>query len=120
VAVICAYGKAPIPLLSDTTYQCDMLIDTSYSSGGATTALMGQTLPPGGSKYRSPDGLVDASTCVLPDQTWFIKYNGHQFLPSFELRQWIIHSKSYPTIRSNPQFPQYLRLIDDNKTEPLA
>ena len=119
VAVICAYGKAPIPLLESTDYQCDMLIDTVYASGGATAAPLGETLPPGNSRYRSPDGILDAATCALPDQTWFIKYNGHQYAPSWDLRQWIIHSKSCPSVTSNPQYPQYLRLVKDDKTEPL-
>jgi len=122
VAVIASYGKAPIPLLDNSYYQGDLIIDTSNESGGATTAPIGQVLPPSDSPYRSPDGIIDAATCNLPDQTWFIKYNGHDFLPSEELRQWLIHydvGLGYPGIGTNPLFPQYLRLTEDGKAAPL-
>jgi len=125
VAVIAAYGKAPIPLLDNSYYQGDLIIDTANESGGATTAPMGETLDPQGRdpRYLSPDGIIDASTCNLPDQTWFIKYNGHDFLPSEALRMWIIHYDTgeggYPSIWENENFPQYLRLTTEGGTEPL-
>ena len=123
VAVFASYGKAPIPITQNTAYQCDFLADTTYESGGATVAPMGQTLPsvdstPGKSKYRSPDGIIDAATCILPDQTWFIKYNDHFTLP-YALQQWIIRSKTQPSITANPDFPQYLRIFSDGTTAPL-
>jgi len=119
VAVIAAYGPAPLPLTADATYLSDSLIDTARMSGGATTAPIGQTLPPSGSKYRSPDGMIDAITCALPDQTWFIKYNAHDSHPSQALRQWIIHSQGIPTVFDNPDFPQYLKRTPDGGTAPL-
>ena len=118
VAVFASYGKAPIPITQNTAYQCDFLADTTYESGGATVAPMGQTLPAGNAKYRSPDGIIDAATCILPDQTWFIKYNDHFTLP-YDLQQWIIRGKTQPSIASNPEFPQYLRIFSDGTTAPL-
>jgi len=109
VAVIAGYGKHPLPVTRDASYQCDSLIDTAYASGGATAAPLGQTLPPtSAAKYRSPDGILDASTCILPDQTWLIKGCGHEMGPSRELRQWIIHSETDISVTANPAFPQYL------------
>ena len=119
VAVIAAYGPAPLPVTKDVSYLSDSLIDTATMSGGATTAPIGKTLPPSGSKYRSPDGMIDAITCALPDQTWFIKYNGHDSHPSQALRQWIIHSQGVPTVFDNPEFPQYLKRTPDGGTAPL-
>jgi len=108
VAVIGGYGFSPTPVTKNATYQCDSLIDTSYATGGATSAPIGETLPPSNSKYRSPDGIFDASTCLLPDQTWFVKNVEHSAGPSRALRQWIIHSKKQPTVWDNPEWPQYL------------
>ena len=119
VAVIASYGNAPIPVTADSTYHSDRLIDSALEAGGATIAPYGQTLPPGSSKYRSPDGVIDAATCAMPDQTWFVKYNWHNPDCLEELRQWIIHSKSYPSIHSNPDFPQYLRRAEDGRAIPL-
>ena len=114
-AIVTAYGKAPIPLLGTTDSQCDYLADLELASCGATVAPIGQTLPPGESKYRSPDGIIDASTCLLPDNTWFVKYNSHFDCPR-DLQQWIIHSKKQPTIYDNAKFPQYLAVTDEEDT----
>jgi len=118
VAVIAGYGMKPIPVTRDVSFQCDSMIDTAYASGGATAAPIGETLPLGESKYRSPDGILDAATCILPDQTWFIKNCSHEMGPSRDLRQWIIHSKETPTIASNPDFPQYLIKDSDGRAVP--
>ena len=120
VAIIAAYGKAPIPLTGNATYQTDMIIDTANMSGGATCAPVGQILPPSTSLYRSPDGIIDAATCIQPNRTWFIKYNGHDFLPSEALRQEIIYHNGDFTINTMPEtYPQFLRLTDEGGTVPL-
>lgn len=72
VAVIANYGTPAIPLTSSSTNQTDVLIDTKYASLGATTAAFGKTLGYTG-KYVSADGEIDASSCMLPDNTWFFK-----------------------------------------------
>ena len=118
VAVIAGYGMKPIPVTRDVSFQCDSMIDTAYASGGATAAPIGETLPPSESKHCSPDGILDAATCILPDQTWFIKDCGHEMGPSRELRQWIIHSKEMPTIWANPDFPQYLVKDSEGRAVP--
>ena len=124
VAIIAHYGKAAIPLLTTYDKQTDILIDTEYGSCGATVARIGKILTPEQIKnpaYLSCDGIIDSSTCVLPDQTWFIKYIGHDFMPSEALRMKIIHEKEfYPSIKSYADFPQYLRLTADKlHTIPL-
>ena len=120
VAVMCSYGFAPLPITRDAFYPSDGLIDTAREAGGATYAPIGQTLPPGDSKYRSPDGVFDAATCILPDQTWFVKYNGHNHRPFEPLRQWVIHAKRQPTVWDNPAFPQYLRRAGEFEAVPLG
>jgi len=121
VAVIASYQWAAIPVTKDSLYHSDRLIETARAAGGATIAPFGQVLPPGGSsKYRSSDGIIDASTCVLPDQTWFIKYNWHNPDCMEDLRQWIIHSKAYPSVFGNADFPQYLMRAEDGRAVPLT
>ena len=118
VAVIAGYGYNPTPVTKNATYLCDSLIDTAYEAGFAATAPIGKTLPSGKSKYRSPDGMIDASTCILPDQTWFVKDCMHSSGPSRALRQWIIHSKRQPTVRSSEEWPQYLVKNSEGKAIP--
>lgn len=76
VAVISNYGLPAIPVTSAHNAQSDELIETSYSSLGATVADFGKTLERNG-KYVSADKIIDASTCMLPDSTWFIKGVDH-------------------------------------------
>lgn len=71
-AVIANYGTPAIPVTSAHDWQGDVLIDTRYASIGATLADYGKTLNKKG-EYISEDKIVDASTCLLPNQTWFIK-----------------------------------------------
>ena len=127
-AIIAHYGKAAIPLVKTYDRQTDILIDTMYGSCGATVAPIGKILAADQIKnpdYLSPDGIIDSSTCTLPDQTWFIKYIGHDFMPSYDLRMKIVHhdveADGYPSIKSYTDFPQYLRLTDDKlHTVPLV
>jgi len=119
VAVICSYGMAPIPVVKNADYHSDNLIDSELASGGATFARLGQTLPPGNQKYRSPDGIIDASTALLPDNTWFVKYNDHSAGAMYDLRMWIIHADEQPTVWQNPDFPQFLRRVE-NRAVPLG
>jgi len=118
VAVIASYGFQSAPITKKINYHSDTLIDTSYMSGFATTAPLGQTLPPSKSKYRSYDGFIDASTCILPDHTWFIKYNEHNTGPSHELRQWIIRHSGQPSVWSSRKWPQYLVNVDGRAGAP--
>ena len=79
VAIIANYGTPSIPITSDYVNQTDGLIDTKYASAGATVADYGSTLDAEG-KYVSPDKTIDASTCALPDSTWFVKDLMHCFV----------------------------------------
>jgi hypothetical protein len=61
----------------------DNVIETANSSLGATTAALGQIfseeyLAGKDMKYISPDKTVDASTCLFPEKTWFIKDLSHE------------------------------------------
>lgn len=76
MAVIANYGQMGIPLTSKANNQTDSLIDTKYASGGATTAKYGKKLSAKG-KYVSGDKAINAKTCILPDNTWFIRNLGH-------------------------------------------
>lgn len=83
VAVISRYGTSSIPITSSWNNLSDGVIDTKHSSLGATTASYGEILSSEylegkDSAYISPDKTVDASTCLFPEKTWFIKNLGHQ------------------------------------------
>ncbi|MGN0521955.1 MAG: esterase/lipase family protein [Eubacterium sp.] len=76
VAIFANYGLSGIPITSKSSNQTDSLIDVKYASAGATVAKYGKTLKSKG-KYVSGDKAINAKTCALPDNTWFIKNIGH-------------------------------------------
>lgn len=76
IAIIANYGLPGIPVTSAYAKQTDYLIDTELASVGATVADFEKTLDANG-KYVSADGIIDASTCLFPDNTWFVKAVRH-------------------------------------------
>lgn len=82
VGVIAKYGTQMIPTCKSATVIADSFVSTASSSFGATTGTIYEPLSDeyiaaqtekGLGKYISPDKQVDASTCILPDNTWFVK-----------------------------------------------
>ncbi len=75
VAILANYGTRGIPVTSKSKNHTDVLIDTKYASGGATVAQYGKKLKgkKAKGKYVSPDKVINAKTCVLPNNTWFTK-----------------------------------------------
>ncbi|MBQ8980218.1 MAG: hypothetical protein IJ077_01265 [Eubacterium sp.] len=73
---IANYGTRALPLTSKKNNHTDLIIDTKYASGGATVAQFGKKVK-GSGKYVSPDRIINASSCVSPESTWFFKYVSH-------------------------------------------
>ncbi|MBE6775175.1 MAG: alpha/beta hydrolase [Ruminococcaceae bacterium] len=81
-AVLSRYGSPAFPLTDASDLMGDTVIETKASSLGATTAPVGtyfteEETEGVDAKYISPDRTVNASTCLFPEQTWFIKDSGH-------------------------------------------
>ena len=109
----------------------DVTIETVGTSGGATTAPVGECFADDYKQakfpekdYMSPDWMIDASTCMFPDQTWFIKDMKHmEFDPKEEgnncdLFIWLANATEQLTIDSNELYPQYL--IYDRELKRLS
>lgn len=77
VAIIASYGYPGIPLTPKCQQQTDILIETRHESAGATVANCGEKLKIKNGKYKSADREIDAASCALPDNTWFIKNLRH-------------------------------------------
>jgi len=120
VAIIASYGSYPIPVTKNYTYQNDSMIDTAFETGFATAAPIGKILPPSDPRYRSPDDIFDASTCLFPDLTWFVKGSVHESSPTREMRQWIIYSAQQPTIWTSGDWPQYMIKNSEGKAVPYT
>ncbi|MBR5437408.1 MAG: hypothetical protein IKV21_00675 [Clostridia bacterium] len=81
-AILSRYGSTAFPLNGSSDLVGDSVIETCSSSLGATTAPLGNYfsdayLEGKDMDYISPDRTIDASTCLFPEKTWFIKNSGH-------------------------------------------
>ena len=88
VYFIANYGEQTYPVGDMSDYVGDQLQSVYMQSYGATTARVPETLSDsyiaaqtekGLGKYISPDKQIDASTCMFPEQTWFIKNLRHSY-----------------------------------------
>ena len=115
---IVKYGKQTIPITENGDDLSDALVTVTESSIGATASLVNGTLSDeyiekakanGTDKYISPDKQIDASTCLSPDTTWFIKDIQHKDFPSCVngLVSEIVNNDNY-TVWSDAEYPQYL------------
>lgn len=82
VYVITRYGFSSVPVSPSYDSASDGVVDVKNASFGATVAPFGQQLSDEyldgkDMAYISPDKTVDASTCLFPEQTWFVKNIGH-------------------------------------------
>ena len=119
IAVRAGYGRPLQPITKGAAVHSDGLLDTAYASLGATCAPMGrrfgsdyvQQIDHGGLNYISPDRMIDASTCLLPDRTWFSKGSPHRTVESYSgWYEWFISTEN-PTVFNSEAFPQYVEEI---------
>lgn len=113
------YNRYIAPVTPSANWNSDGVIEAYNASGWATVADMGYNLGenyiqavPGEVNYVSPDNVVDASTCQVPDNTWFIKNLGHV---SYGLNDgvadfyvWLLTATKEQTIATNPEYPQFM------------
>ena len=126
--IISKYGDPSIPLSQDGDVLGDGFVALKDASFGATVSMNNQTLPADYKQakfadeknYMSPDWCIDASTCTLPDNTWFIKnlWHGTKTKGYYEMINTIVYENL--TIDSE-KYPQFLTLAEDgNAIIPLV
>ncbi|MBQ7654472.1 MAG: hypothetical protein IJS17_05310 [Clostridia bacterium] len=124
ICIISKYGMPEIPLSENATEESDIYLATRLSSYGATCADFDGTLSgkyiaarteEGYGKYISPDCKIDASTCALPDTTWFIKGMAHRCFAACvdTLSVEFVNSENM-TVFNNEKYPQFLQFTATN------
>lgn len=141
-AVFAKYGSITFPLFKDSEITGDVRGIVTDASYGATAMEYGKTFSDeyyvsaklnGTDKYISPDLQIDASTCLFPDTTWFIKNIAHDnfTVELTKLGQAFFESDGKLTVSTSslPQFMDYsqnyaeVKPDDSNKSwtgNPLA
>ena len=119
VAVRSGYGKPSWPLGDDTGVQGDGMVETVRSSIGATGAPLDEPFLffyeqkiDDGHDHISPDRYIDASTCLLPEQTWFTYNLSHKWEISYSgWYEWWLAAEN-PTVFDNEEFPQFSEMLE--------
>ncbi len=130
IGVISKYGRRLLPVIDNAGIQADGTIDVKGTSCGATAADFGLTLGPDyrqavndGHNHLSPDGVIDASTALYPDYTWFIKNLEHSSISKYmgDLFRRICYADTQLTVFDDPDFPQFAVYSPiDGQTAPLT
>ena len=117
VYVLVRTGFSSLPLTPSCRNLSDGTVDTKYSSFGATTADFGKTLPADviasrDPAYISPEKDIDASTCLFPEQTWFMR--GAKHSPSYPainafITQ-LLNEPTQQTVNTVDGFPRFLAI----------
>ena len=118
VANITKYGYQTVPVTDNADMISDTICSVTDASKGASTATLERCFDDqymkkaafdGTDKYISPDRQIDASTCLFPDNTWFVKSLEHKNFPKAVNRLFdeIINNDGF-TVFSSEDFPQYM------------
>lgn len=128
VAFTAHYNIYSIPIYASATAQNDGLVETTCASGGAHCAPVGSTLPKdyvqqnfcAGHNHLSADHVIDASTSMYPEYTWFFKsitHVGASYDSEYsEFVFWLIEQDAQPNIWQNEDYPQFMSSDDNGKT----
>ena len=130
VYIVCQYNMQSLPVSENCDMNNDLLIDVTFASGGAVCADLGETL---GDDYiqliddshnhLSADSVIDASACMYPESTWFIKDQAHvdyNVGPTTDFIFWLASSDTQLTVFDSEVYTQFMLYdYDDNTLTPI-
>jgi len=128
LGVISKYGFQMIPITATSDAVSDQFASVKRSSFGATTSnvygtlsdeYIAQRTAEGKGQYISPDKLIDASTCLYPDNTWFIKGSSHSKWTSYEVKIMYEVASADRQLTIN-DFPYSQFMVYDADTDTLS
>lgn len=111
------YNIGLVPVYERANLNGDMVLETELTSNFATVAPLGETLPKEyldtvDRAFVSDDRVIDSSTAVFRDNTWFVKDAPHvaaDYGTGFsEFAFTLLESDVQPTIYTFSQYPQFL------------
>lgn len=133
VYIIAKYNNQMYPVVESPDQLGDGVVSVwKQTYEGATCADVMKTLDKdyiaaADEKYISPDRVIDASTGLFPDHTWYLKDLAHDYYPNaFDAYLFkILRYKGYTDVNTLEDVPQWLRFIgneneDLDRFEPLT
>ncbi len=117
VCVVASYGFQIIPVTASLDDLSDGIESVKYASVGAITVENADDEGKfvhciGNHNHRAPDDDIEASFCVLPENTWFIKDLPHGDFTNPTVASfvsWLVFGFSQRTIWDSAAYPQYLK-----------
>lgn len=109
--VIARYGYYGVPLGTIWLANTDTVLNTEAESFGAQCKSISQEdIFNISERFVAPNGAIDASTCLFPEQTWFIRNCKHAQKDDSinEFVSALLHYDGQATIDTMEQYPQYL------------
>lgn len=123
------YNLGLVPVYEKSVLHGDRVLETELTSNFAVVAPYGETLSEeylatADSAFVSPDKIIDASKALYRDRTWFVKNAAHvcsnygtqycEFVFDIAL------SENQPTIKTFPEYPQFMIADAQLNLLPLA
>lgn len=118
ITFVSHYNTPAAPVYDSAVMNSDGVIETVLTSNFATVADYGKTLSDeyiasvADKKYVSADKVIDASTALYKDYTWFVKNAEHVACDyGTEMNDFVFMLLEYdgqPDIGSFPEYPQFL------------
>ena len=126
LSLICKYNTTLFPFSTQGNAMSDGFVTTVKESYGATCAESKHYLPESYQQaaltdhvFLSPDRMIDASTCFLPFNTWFIKGLPHGEKPDIYYN--FVYHIAYddPDVFTDENFPQFMEYAGGEDLHPL-
>ena len=117
ISFVSNYNSGLVPVYEKANLNGDNVLEAELTSNFATIAPLGETLSKAyiegaDPKYISPDNVIDASTAVFKDNTWFVKDAPHvaaDYNTGFsEFTFTLLESDAQPTIDTFEEYPQFM------------
>ena len=124
--IICKYGNPPVPVSEDGNFAGDGIVELKIASFGATCGAFEEKFPADYKQAKhteynfiSTDGTIDASTGILPFNTWYIKglEHGGKNEDYYKLIDAVLYEDL--DVFTNEKYPQFLE-VPEYDTERLV
>ena len=124
--VLSGYNLQGAPVGPNALAHTDDGLATERTSGWATCMPLGETFPASykqkiscGHNHIDPQRMIDASTCFLPENTWFQRDLHHTNFYSDDgtaFMLWLLESKKQLNVRSSAKWPQFVAFDKETDT----
>ena len=117
ISFVSNYNGTLAPVHPRANYNGDGVLEAELTSNFATIAplneeLSAEQIAAATPKYLSPDNVIDATTALFPDNTWFVKHAPHvaaDYGTEFsDFTFTLLESDVQPNVNMFSQYPQFM------------